>query len=241
MKEKGLTYSELAKVLGLSHSSVKRIMASESLSLERISIIADWLGMTVFELFELARNKDSPIHTFTTAQDALLAKEGLAAYIFLQLLVGFSVDEIKKRDEISDAKMFGILRKLDQVELIQLNPDTKILVRTRGPFAWREQGSMDRKYSKRFIEVILENFRKKLHNGLPREGNSQSLLKPFELYLGQDSIDRLKVELLEVIKKFRSQAAWEKQHYPSNEFRVISGFVGFDFWNAWEKVLLNKK
>ena len=57
LKMKGVTYKDLAKLMNLSESSVKRLFASNNLSLQRFEQGCEILGLSSFDLGNLAREE----------------------------------------------------------------------------------------------------------------------------------------------------------------------------------------
>jgi len=50
MKNRGFQYSDLSKSMGVSLTTVKRLLTKDDISVQRICEIADWLGFSFQEL-----------------------------------------------------------------------------------------------------------------------------------------------------------------------------------------------
>ena len=61
LKSRGITYSELAKRLGLSEASIKRLFSDESFSLKRLDEICASAGLEISDVVEMAMQSESRI------------------------------------------------------------------------------------------------------------------------------------------------------------------------------------
>ena len=79
LRAKGLGYSDLAEVLDLSESSVKRIFSQQSFTLERLEQVCRFLDMSIYDLARLTRiDTDDEITRLTLEQEQGLADDPLA-------------------------------------------------------------------------------------------------------------------------------------------------------------------
>ena len=69
LKAQGITYRELATRLGVSEASVKRLFATQRLTLERLLEISNLLGFTLAELAQEAALGEKRLHTLGEAQE----------------------------------------------------------------------------------------------------------------------------------------------------------------------------
>ena len=89
LKSQGITYAVLGKQLGLSESSVKRLFARQSFSLQRLEQILNLLGLEIADLVALMNERREFLTELTPEQeDALLAdpKQLLMTYLLDQRL-----------------------------------------------------------------------------------------------------------------------------------------------------------
>ena len=54
LKTKGLTYKDIAKRVGLSEASVKRVFSAKTFTLQRLESVCAAIGMSMAELVRLA-------------------------------------------------------------------------------------------------------------------------------------------------------------------------------------------
>src|SRR5262245_51595697 len=60
LKNRGLTYRDLARKVGLSEASIKRVFAEETFSLQRLEHICLAIGLSVSELVRMAGDSQEP-------------------------------------------------------------------------------------------------------------------------------------------------------------------------------------
>ena len=97
LKAKNIIYKDLAKSLNLSESSVKRILASKSISLERIDEICRACDISFSEVCRNANfEEDVSSYTITKEQEKILAENPRQLHYFILLNEGFTPLKIEK-------------------------------------------------------------------------------------------------------------------------------------------------
>src|SRR5687767_15911329 len=86
MRSRGKTYAQAAKVLDLSEASVKRLFSRAELSLERLELLCDWLGVDIVDVVALSEKAQPLITELTPEQEReLLGDLALLLTAFLTL------------------------------------------------------------------------------------------------------------------------------------------------------------
>ena len=73
LKSRGMTYAQLAKALGLSEASVKRLFSGGGFTLRRVEQICRVLDIDLFELARLAHSEAAAVTELTVSQEQALA------------------------------------------------------------------------------------------------------------------------------------------------------------------------
>ena len=147
LKTRGLTYKDLAQRLSLSESSVKRVFAAETFTLERLENICAAIGMTVTELVQMtAKSNEAPNTLLTVEQEQLLASNARLLACFYLLLNGHSAAEIAERLELNEREQRALYVKLDAARLIELLPRLKARLRVGPVVTWRSDGPVHQLY-----------------------------------------------------------------------------------------------
>src|SRR6478609_1608900 len=75
LKLQGKTYRDVATALRLSEASVKRLLTSETLGVDRLVEIGNLLGFTLAELTQEAALSESRLRTLAPAQEKELVSD----------------------------------------------------------------------------------------------------------------------------------------------------------------------
>lgn len=145
LKSRGLTYSDLARDLGLSEASVKRVFAEKSFTLDRLNQVCDVLGITFYDLAKQSRPwGDSGV--FTEDQETELAADPRLFSFFYILISGWAVESIPKDFEISASEVSRLLLRLDRLHLIELKAKNAFKPLVSRHVKWRVGGPLMARY-----------------------------------------------------------------------------------------------
>jgi transcriptional regulator with XRE-family HTH domain len=140
LKSRGMTYRELARGLGISEPSVKRLFASSHLSVDRLAAIANLLDLTLAELTALAAAATPKLHTLKREQEAQLVGDKKLLVIAVCVLNQWTVEEILEAFQISRAECIKRLVLLDRMGLIELLPGNRVRAKIARDFDWLPNG-----------------------------------------------------------------------------------------------------
>jgi DNA-binding Xre family transcriptional regulator len=127
MREKKMAYRELAPLVSLSESGLKKIFGSRDCSYIRLAQISRALGFKLTDLLaEIDRSEMRQVR-FTEKQQAFLLKNMRIFRFFVKLVVERqTVESIQKEFSLGQKETFGVLKRLDELGLIQLLPKDQI-------------------------------------------------------------------------------------------------------------------
>jgi transcriptional regulator with XRE-family HTH domain len=140
LKAQGMGYRDLAKALGLSEASVKRLFATERFSLERIVEIANLLGYTLAELAQDAAVAENRLHTLTEAQEKEVVSDAKLLLVAVCVLNQWEIENIVERYRLTEAECIQQLVKLDRLRLITLLPGNRVRLNVARDFDWLPHG-----------------------------------------------------------------------------------------------------
>ena len=139
LKIHGKRYSDVAKALGLSEASVKRLFADEQFSLKRLDQICNYLGIEITDLLSSMRD-ETRIQSLTEEQEKLLVEDIPLLLVANAALNRWSYEDILSTYDFSETELVQYLAKLDRLRLIQLLPLNGIKVLVGHDFSWRKGG-----------------------------------------------------------------------------------------------------
>jgi DNA-binding Xre family transcriptional regulator len=157
LKARGTTYRDLAKAVGLSEASIKRIFAEETFSLARLEQICAALGLSIAEVARMAAQQSlSGGQQLTLEQEHVLARDWHLLACFHLLLNGRQPADIGRELDLPERPLRSLLVKLDAAKLIELQPKLKVRLRTSNVIAWRSDGPVRRLYEQRVKSEFLQ-------------------------------------------------------------------------------------
>jgi DNA-binding Xre family transcriptional regulator len=127
LKDRKISYADLAKRLHLSESGTKKIFAGSDCSFTRLSQICRVLGFKMSDLLNEVDRAESNAVRFTPEQQKYFLNDMKAFRFFVKLVVERQNLE-KVRDELglNERETFALLKKLDGIRVLQLHPGNKI-------------------------------------------------------------------------------------------------------------------
>jgi len=158
LKAQKLTYKALAKKMGLSESGLKKILTARDGSFQRVAEICDWLGLSMREL--LAGHDENVFElAYTPAQQEYLVGTPAAFRLYWALVYERrNLADAEKVAGFSGKASFPILRRLDQLQLLELLPGGKVRVPAVRQVRWVGGGPLVKKvyqeWSRSFLERV---------------------------------------------------------------------------------------
>ena len=140
LKARGMTYSQLAKGLGLSEASVKRVFAKGGFTLRRLDEICEILGLEITDLAKMVRHESEQADQLTHEQERELVSDPKLLLVAVHALNHWTMDEMLNVYSLSKAECVRLLARLDRMRFIDLMPNNKIRVRVGRRFNWLPDG-----------------------------------------------------------------------------------------------------
>ncbi|MCV6605985.1 MAG: helix-turn-helix transcriptional regulator, partial [Porticoccaceae bacterium] len=140
LKQQGKTYRDVAQLLGLSESSVKRIFTSGDLSLKRLDRLCSWLGVTITSLSVAAEAQQPTLSQLTMEQEQELVSDPIMLLVTSCVLNQWQFAEIISYYNISEPQCVSKLAALDRLGVIELLPGNRIKLRVAPNFRWKTNG-----------------------------------------------------------------------------------------------------
>jgi transcriptional regulator with XRE-family HTH domain len=142
LRERGITYEQVAKHMKLSHASVKRLFSVGSFTLERIDEVCELLGMELTELVEQMKEREAPVTRLTVAQEREIVADIRLFLMTWLILNRWRVEEITEAFRFTEREVQHYLIKLDRLKIIELQPGNRARLRITGNLSWQPGGPM---------------------------------------------------------------------------------------------------
>jgi DNA-binding Xre family transcriptional regulator len=142
VRDRGLTYADLARGLGISESSVKRLFSQKRLTVDRLGEICALLGLEIADLLDIARSSEARITELSEAQEQSLVADPRLLLVGLLALSHWTAEQIGASYRLSEADVVRHLVQLDKLGIIDLLPGNRIKLRLARNFSWRKGGPL---------------------------------------------------------------------------------------------------
>jgi DNA-binding Xre family transcriptional regulator len=149
LRQRGITYAQVATALGLSESSVKRLFAHKDMPLSRLESICEVMKLELADLFDLTRSTQRRSTELTEEQERALVEDPKLLMVGILVLSHWTVAEILEEYQLTQAQLIGLLTKLDRLRIIDLLPDNRIKLRLARNFDWRKGGPIQQFFEAR--------------------------------------------------------------------------------------------
>jgi transcriptional regulator with XRE-family HTH domain len=149
LKARGLTYGDVAKALGLSEPSVKRLFSNGRLSVERLSDLCALLDMTLAELTQAAAASVPRLSRLDAKLEAELVSDPALLLVAVCALNHWRVTDIVGRYRLDETECLRHLLHLDRMRLIDLLPGNRIRLNVTRDFDWLPGGPIERYFAGR--------------------------------------------------------------------------------------------
>ncbi len=158
LRERGHTYADVAKKLGVAVSSVKRLFARGEFTLTRLDQICELIEISLAEI--LARSNDRPISSqFTVAQEQEIVSDPKLFLIAWLLVNRTSFEEIVHNYHFTEREVLRLFLRLDQLKCIELLPGNRVRLLVNRHFSWRPGGPIQRFVNQKLLrEFMSSNF-----------------------------------------------------------------------------------
>ncbi len=155
LRSAGLTYRDLADRIDVSESTLKRWFSQNSFNVERLDDICQALSIDLADVLP-ARRRRLTVQYLSEHQELELAANETLFLVFYLIVGGRGVADIVARYEVSAVKLRTYLIRLDQLELIELHPEDRIVPLVNQSIMWREGGLLEEKYGDQIRRDFLD-------------------------------------------------------------------------------------
>ena len=233
LKKHGQSYKDLSEALGLSEGAVKQLMTKGSFTTDRIEKVAHWFGLSVLEFIEIALKAESKPHMLSHGQEEILLSYPISIWLLFLLGTGFSLESAKERMNLDAIKFQRAIHRLDQAKLIELLPQNRIRLKSRGPYRFNKTGAIEKTLRKDYLALITGQ--------IQFNPPSDSFQKTFELYFSADLLEKLRQDLKALLGKYAHLTRIEAELDSKDKKFPVTGIFFLTPFDGWGTLLNMKK
>jgi transcriptional regulator with XRE-family HTH domain len=144
LKRSGLTYKAVARHLGLSEVSVKRMLAGQRLSVDKLQGVADLLAVPLSELFHDAETSQGDLaYRLTPEQEKVLAADFRLYSFFVVVVYRVPIEQVMSGFKITRLTAEKYLLKLDRLGIVELHRNLKYRLLVSSNFTFERGGPIE--------------------------------------------------------------------------------------------------
>jgi transcriptional regulator with XRE-family HTH domain len=158
LRARKITYAAVAKHLGLSEITVKRMFSKREISLGRLDRIC---GLAKIEFSDLARtfsSEQSVVTELTPAQEKEFVANHKLMLMALCVLNRWNVEDILARYQLTAAECVKLLVRLDQLRFIELLPKNRYRLLVSDAFGWIPGGPIQQLFRQSAPDFLRSRF-----------------------------------------------------------------------------------
>ncbi len=144
LKAHGMTYRDVAPLLGLSEASVKRLFSRGDFTLARIERICAALEISLGDLVREAEEAHAALRSLTPEQERELISSPDLLMVAVLVVQGWTFEQILACYELTEHELIRALAHLDRLRLIDLLPGNRIRRLVAPNFTWVAGGPIER-------------------------------------------------------------------------------------------------
>jgi len=140
LKASQMTYADLASALGMSESSVKRMLSVGEMSLSRVDAICRALKLDFADLARRVADNQHLVAEMTQEQERAVVADKKLLLVAICVLSQWTMEQITTSYRLTEAQVVQCLAQLDRIGVIELRPLNRYRLRLSKAFRWRPHG-----------------------------------------------------------------------------------------------------
>ena len=143
LKHSKKNYADIAEYLDLSESSVKRLLNSNTLSLQRLEKICHFLGIELIDLMRAANHRIKRLTRLSHDQEHQLVQDEKLLLVMVSILNGNTFAGITEQYQYDDTECYLYLKQLEKLHIIDLLPFNRFKILIADDFSWIPHGPIE--------------------------------------------------------------------------------------------------
>jgi AcrR family transcriptional regulator len=219
LKTRGITYAQVARRLGLSEASVKRMFSRKDFNLKRLDQVCQLAGSEFSDVARALYQEESLISQLTLEQEKEIVSSRKLFLVAVCVLNQVGFDQIVSIYDVSRAECIQLLVRLDHLGFIQLQPNNRIKLLVSRNFSWLPDGPIQRFFNQ---QAHTEYFRS-------RFDRPDEFMVVVNGMLSRNSSAAVVTRLKRTAREF-SELHNEDARLPLNERSAMSLLVAIRHW-----------
>jgi transcriptional regulator with XRE-family HTH domain len=144
LKARGVTYAQVARRLGLSEASVKRMFSRKSFTLKRLDQVCEITNAEFSDLARALHQEDALISRLTEEQEREIISNRKLFLVAVCVLNQVGFEQIVATYDVTRPECIQLLARLDRLGFIRLQPHNRVKLLVSRTFSWIPDGPIQR-------------------------------------------------------------------------------------------------
>ncbi len=228
LKGRKLNYSQAARALDLSESSVKRLFNAKDGHLSKVESLCDWLDVDISDVLALNDKDQMEDYVLSSQQEAFFLEYPGALQFYLEIVeYDHTAEEIKDIYHLNDASMTFYLNRLEDHGFIEVFPGNIIKNKVENPIVPTGKGALSKKLLRSSLANIAEVTIKMMDQPNSPNSERRATVKTGEMLFSKSSTKEILEEYLQFNEKMAKLSRRDTRLYPKKELTPHMYFNAF--------------
>ncbi|WMW81781.1 helix-turn-helix transcriptional regulator [Undibacterium cyanobacteriorum] len=156
LRRVGMTYKQLANLIDMSESSIKRMFGQKDMTLSRLAQICKVAEISLEDVLRQAADVTPQADHLTLAQEKALMENPKLLLVAISCLGHWTFEQIIETYTLTEAECVLCMIELDKHELIELKPMNRYRLRVSPAFRWRADGPIQAFFKEKVVADYFE-------------------------------------------------------------------------------------
>lgn len=147
LRQRRITYADLAKKLNLSEANIKRMFSKRNFTLTRLDEVCQAMDMELTDLLEEMATTTMAVDELTIEAEEELVGDVRLLLIAILVINRWSYSDILETYDLDESQVTQLLAKLDRMRFIELLPGNRYRLLASRQFTWHKDGPVHRYFS----------------------------------------------------------------------------------------------
>lgn len=143
LRQRQITYKDLAGHLDMSEANIKRIFSTHSFTLEKLEKICHLLELNLTDLFALTEKQSEQLTQLTVEQEKELLSDPKLLLVAVCVRDAWTFDEIVAHYQIDQFECTRLMARLDKLKVIDMLPNNQYKLLIAQDFRWIPAGPLE--------------------------------------------------------------------------------------------------
>lgn len=218
LKQKRITYQQIADKLGVSLLTIKRQLNADDIAFVKLLSLCDAAGLSLTEILSDIEDTKAKHSSFTEEQDLAFCENECLFHYFAELFFNKkSPQNIETEYHLTQASTYRYLRKLEDIGLISLSVKGNVTFLVEAPIGFVE--------SAQFVFKEIENALKLVAGRLSKASQYNDFVVVKPLTLPTEIRDQMFREIADIVSSYAelSERFYLMSDYPVSSL-VVCGY-----------------